>query len=178
MLKSLPAILMLTLCAFAQEPPPAIRGTWTATAGPNQVFRGNWSAAFLSSTSNAAQGSWVLLNNANQVVLEGTWSAEKSARGWQGRWSARIATGRASPRGSSAGRLVSGTWQAEMKDPKTKSLAELLQRTLQDQITGSWRSGGLEGHWWLKGTGDSTRSRNGATYGLSHGTILPLGVPV
>jgi hypothetical protein len=137
---------LLTWCAFAQAP-PVLHGTWTATAGPTQVYRGSWSAQPLPDNPNAVRGSWTLVNGVNQVVLEGTWSAEKSVGGWQGTWSARILT-----RPSSPGRLVSGTWQATTGDSSGKTLAEMLQHTMQRQVTGSWRSGRLAGNWSLRGS--------------------------
>ena len=139
--------LLLASCALAQHAPAVFRGSWTATAAPKQVFRGRWSAQALPDTQSAAHGSWTLLNNANQIVLEGTWSAQKSARGWHGTWSALILQGR-----SSLGRPLSGTWQAQVEDFKGKTFEDMLQRTLERQIAGSWRSGRLLGNWWLKGS--------------------------
>jgi len=90
--------------------------------------------------------------NGNRIVLEGTWSAAKSPGGWQGTWSARAWTRQSSSGRSTPGRLYTGTWQAAMRDPKARTLAEMFQRTLEQQIAGSWRSGPLAGHWWLKGS--------------------------
>jgi hypothetical protein len=136
---------LLVCCAFAQVP-PVLHGTWTATAGPTQVYRGSWSAQPLPDKPNTVRGSWTLVNGANQVVVEGSWSAEKSVGGWQGTWSARILT-----RPSSPGRLVSGTW-ATTGDSSSKTLTEMLQYTMQRQVTGSWRSGRLAGNWSLRGS--------------------------
>ncbi len=155
-LNSLAVIVTLTVCAFAQEQPPVLQGTWTGTSGPKKVYRGGWSARVLSGTPNVAQGSWVLVNDANKIVLQGIWAAEKSPRGWHGTWSARIVPEKLSPRGS-AGKVITGTWQASMKDSSIKSLVEMLLRTLKDDISGSWRSGPHQGNWWLKGTRDAPR---------------------
>ena len=57
----------------------ALRRDWIATVGPKEVFRGRWSGEALPNTPNAAQGSWTLLSDANRILLEGTWSARKSA---------------------------------------------------------------------------------------------------
>jgi hypothetical protein len=53
--------------AQAQSPATAIRGSWSASAGPNQVFQGTWTAEAASSDPNAAQGSWTLVNRSNQI---------------------------------------------------------------------------------------------------------------
>jgi hypothetical protein len=144
--------LLLSLVAVGQVASIVQRGTWTATAGPSaaQVMRGSWSAETRAATPNAAGGSWTLLNTSNEVVLEGTWSAVKSAGGgWQGTWSARavmrLPTGRSTP-----GRAFSGTWQVTT-EVNGKTLTEMFQRTLETEVAGSWRSSGVTGNWWLRG---------------------------
>ena len=137
---SLAVILLLASCAVAQQPPPVLRGSWIAASGPNRVLRGRWSAQVLADTKNAAHGSWTLLNHGDQIVLEGTWSARKSSRGWQGTWSARIQNGRA----------VFGMWEAEMADSNWKTFEDMLKRTVEKQIGGSWQSGRAQGNWWLQ----------------------------
>jgi len=82
------------------------RGSWTASAGPTQIFRGAWSAETSAHNSNSAVGSWTLTNDANEIILEGTWSAQKAAEGWQGTWTARTRNGRS----------LSGTWNADLPD--------------------------------------------------------------
>lgn len=138
---SLAATLFLASCALAQPAPPVFRGGWTATTGPTQVLRGRWSAQALPRTPNAAQGSWTLLSDANQIVLEGTWSAQKTAAGWQGTWTARAADGRS----------FSGAWKADIAGLRGKTLEEMLKWTAERQIAGSWRSGRYRGNWWLRG---------------------------
>ncbi len=120
----------------------ALRRDWIATVGPKEVFRGRWSGEALPNTPNAAQGSWTLLSDANRILLEGTWSARKSAQGWHGTWSARTAHGQS----------FSGTWEADLAGFSGKTLEEMLRRTAEKQISGSWRSGRLSGNWWLSGS--------------------------
>jgi hypothetical protein len=149
------AALLLACCASAQQPAPALRGSWTATVGAKQVYRGSWSAQVLIETANRAQGAWALLNATHQIVLEGTWSAEKSARGWNGTWSARVVT-RQSGSGRAAsgqsGQLLSGTWQTAAADSKNKTLADMLQSTIERQVSGSWQGGRRNGSWSLLGS--------------------------
>ena len=137
--------IVLTCGSFAQQPPDVLRGSWSATVGPNQVYRGQWSGQPLPGQANAVQGSWLVLNDASQILLQGTWAADKAKEGWRGQWSARIATGR-----QASGPMLSGTWQSTA-DAKSATLAEMLQRTLVEQVSGSWSSGRLAGNWWLKG---------------------------
>ena len=116
------------------------RGVWIASAGPRS-FHGRWWAQLLANSLNAADGSWTLLSDSNQIVLEGTWSARKTSTGWQGRWTARVNSGNA----------FSGTWTSENHEGKT--FADMLKLTLEKQIAGSWRSGRMQGNWWLMGPG-------------------------
>ena len=151
-LKSLAVALLLSAGLLARQPAPILQGTWTATVEPKQVLRGAWSAQALPGQPNAAIGSWTLINDARQVVMEGTWSADKSARGWQGTWSARVLTGRSAAGGPLYGAPTSGTWQTQAPESDVRTLAELLQRTLEKEIAGSWRHNQLTGYWWLKGS--------------------------
>lgn len=150
--KILAVALLLASGALAQQPAPVLRGTWTATAGPNRTLSGAWSAQTLPNRPNGVIGSWTLLNDAHLIMMEGTWSAEKSARGWQGTWSARVLTGRSPSGRSSYGAPISGSWQTETPASDIRTFSELLQRTLEKEVAGSWRRGALAGYWWLKGS--------------------------
>jgi hypothetical protein len=138
-------LLLLACCALAQQPanPPndqGWRGTWAASAGLRS-FHGRWWAQLIANSQNAASGSWTLLSDSNQIVLEGTWSARKTSNGWQGTWTARVNSGTA----------FSGTWTADNIEGKT--FADMLKLTLEKQIAGAWRSRGMQGNWWLMGPG-------------------------
>ena len=133
------ALTLLVSYAVAQQVPPVLQGSWMATTGPNRYLRGRWFAQVLPAKKNAANGSWTLFNESNQIILEGTWSARKTAGGWQGTWSARI-----------QGRSVSGTWSAAIAEFDGKTLEDMLKRTAEKQIGGSWRSGRAQGDWWLQ----------------------------
>jgi hypothetical protein len=141
--------LVAFVCAMtvtlAQSPATAIRGSWSASAGPNQVFQGTWTAESASSDPNAAQGSWTLLNRSDQIVAQGTWSAVKTARVWSGSWQARVLT-----KGGATSRLLSGNWRTQIADADVRTLQELLHKTLSDVVNGSWASGRLAGAWSLR----------------------------
>ena len=134
--------LLVGLCALAQQVSPALLGSWTATAGPNQIFRGTWSAQTSLHNANRALGSWTLVNDAGDVLLEGTWSAQKTGQHWQGTWTARTTKG-----GS-----FSGTWNADAASLNVQSFAEMLKSTAAKEVAGSWRSGHYQGNWSLKGS--------------------------
>jgi hypothetical protein len=134
-------LLVLATIAGAEEPPAPLHGRWSATVG-SQVLRGTWSAEPVRDTSNTARGGWQLLNDASQIVVDGTWAAQKTAGVWQGTWSARVRSGQ----------VFSGTWQTALKESASGTLGEMLQRTLQGQVTGSWRSQGMSGTWSLRAT--------------------------
>ncbi len=136
----------LFLCSSglpAQQAPFAFHGRWTATAGPSQAFRGTWTAQVLPDSPNVAEGSWTLLSETGEVRLQGTWSAEKVRSRWHGTWTAR----------TSLGQSLSGTWNADVAEPGGKTLQQMLQRTAEKEIAGSWRSGRYQGYWWLEGSG-------------------------
>lgn len=134
--------LILCSCAHAQQVSPVLLGSWTATASPNQIFRGTWSAQTSLHNANRAIGSWTLVNDAGDVLLEGTWSAQKTGQRWQGTWTAR----------PMKGQLLSGTWTADAASLNVESLAEMLKSTATKEVTGSWRSGHYQGNWLLKGS--------------------------
>lgn len=91
---------------------------------------------------NAARGSWTLFNNADEVLLEGMWSAQKTGQGWLGTWTAR----------SNKGQSFSGAWTADLANLSPESFAEMLKRTATKEVARWWRSGRHEGNWWLKGS--------------------------
>ena len=138
--RSLLLFLLLASCAVAQESAPELRGTWMATAG-SETFRGSWGAETSSHNPDAARGYWTLLNNSGERILQGTWSARKVNSRWHGTWLARTAQG-----GS-----FSGSWDAKMTESKDKTFADMLKRTLEKEVSGSWQSGRYRGNWWLDG---------------------------
>lgn len=136
-------ILAMLVCAAALggQPAPSIHGTWTATVGPRQVLHGTWTGHALPGRPNVAEGSWTLVD-AGQVVRAGTWRAEKTHRNWEGSWTGRTMDGRS----------LAGTWGAYLEEWHGKTFQDLLERTLQQQVSGWWESGRAQGYWWLKGS--------------------------
>ena len=143
------AALLLVSCAFAQETPSGLHGSWTATAGPNQIFRGTWTGQTLPGKPNVAQGSWTLTSDTGEIILHGTWSVVKNSVAWQGTWTARTVQGQS----------FSGTWRADLADFKGKTFEEMLELTAQKEVAGWWRSGRYQGNWWLKSSPPQSRKR-------------------
>jgi hypothetical protein len=135
-------LLLASARARAEEPAPKamLSGGWAAVAG-KRPFQGAWQAELTVETPDAASGTWTMVDDKGNPVMQGTWSANKG-KGWQGAWSARIAP---------AGNVVSGTWRA---DPSTvkgcKTFADMLEQGSQTQIAGTWRAGKARGTWWLR----------------------------
>jgi hypothetical protein len=138
------ALILSVIATPAQSPATTIRGTWAATAGPNQVLQGTWTADLTPTDPNSAQGSWTLLNKSNRIEAQGTWAAVKTARVWSGTWSARVATP-----GGGSGRVLSGNWRTTA-GADVPSFRELLPKTLREQVSGTWTSGRLSGSWSLR----------------------------
>lgn len=132
--------LLLAFCVLAQAPVSQPHGTWTATAG-SRTFRGSWGAEMPAHDSNSAQGYWTLVNESGERIMQGTWSAQKIAARCHGSWTAR----------SAQGRSFAGTWDAEMGGSQDKTFADMLTRTMEKEVAGTWQSGRYSGGWWLKG---------------------------
>lgn len=140
MVRLLFAAVLASACALGQQPAQALHGTWIATAGKGEVFHGTWAGGALPGQPNLAEGTWTL-TRAGQMVVEGTWRAEKSKRSWEGRWSGRTATGQS----------LGGAWGADLKNWHGKTLRQMLERTFVEEVAGWWQSGRMGGNWWLKG---------------------------
>jgi hypothetical protein len=134
---------LLADAGWSQNAPVVYQGSWTASAGGDQYLRGTWSGQMTGTNRNAAQGSWTLVIDSGDILMQGTWAARKTAQVWEGTWTARIANG-----GS-----LSGSWSADLKASDGKSLEEMLARTMQKQVASGWQSGRRQGYWWLDGTG-------------------------
>lgn len=138
----LAVVLLVGCCAWAKKSPKVLRGRWTATDGPGQIFRGTWSAVITSRKPDAAQGYWSMLSASGQILGAGHWSAKKTGHGWQGTWKARDGNHRP----------VSGKWDADISSPSDSTLAKMLESTATKIVDGHWQYGGHGGKWWLHGS--------------------------
>jgi hypothetical protein len=141
------AVLAVYVPAAAQTPTVELTGMWKATVGNGPVMQGMWLAQISKASPNAASGSWSLLSDGGEIVLQGTWSARKTGQSWQGSWRARVGNGRS----------LSGTWSAALSESKGQTFQEMLALTMQKQIGGAWQSGPYQGNWWLEGPSPKRR---------------------
>jgi hypothetical protein len=74
---------------------------------------------------------------AGEIVLKGTWSAQKMGESWQGTWTARALKG--AP--------LSGTWNADLPSFNGKTIHAMLERTAEREVAGFWRTRGYQGNW-------------------------------
>jgi hypothetical protein len=145
-------LVLLGSCALVQEPLPVQGGSWTASMASGQIFRGTWSGQTSRQNLNEARGSWTLLNEAGEIVLEGTWLAQKTGPVWRGTWTSRVLKG--AP--------LSGTWNADLGSFSGKTIYAMLERTAEREVAGSWRTRGYQGNWWLKGSSRNKPTRKQA----------------
>ncbi|HKF26601.1 MAG TPA: hypothetical protein VKB24_11500 [Candidatus Acidoferrum sp.] len=131
----------------AQNSPAEFSGMWKATVGNGGMMQGMWLAQVSKASPGTASGSWSLLSDGGEVVLQGTWSARKTPQNWEGTWKARAGNGQA----------FSGTWSAALGEFKGKTFQEMLALTMEKQIGGAWQSGRYQGNWWLEGSGKRRR---------------------
>ena len=144
------AVLLATWvvqAAGAQGASTVFRGTWRASSG-SRTFSGSWSAEITGQTADKAQGAWTVLDPGGRPVLQGQWSALKRAKVWQGQWSATIIS-RAGGR-SSASQPMSGSWEAKVGKSESGTLLDLLARSVENAISGTWQSGAHNGGWTVK----------------------------
>lgn len=139
--------LLLFISAFAQEPAQTIHGTWIATAGKEQTFQGTWTGSALPEHTDAAQGTWSFAT-AGEIVIRGTWRADKDGQGWQGHWTAQ----------TERGQSFAGSWGADVEHWQGKTFQDLLNLTLQEEVSGWWQIGARQGNWWLKGSPNRQRT--------------------
>src|SRR5437899_5623288 len=139
-------ILLLVCCAPAQQSRPVCEGFGARPLGGAQRFAEGGGLKSKRLRAPAAHGRFF---DSNRIVLEGTWSARRvnaSAKltvpHWQGTWTAR----------AGAGRALYGTWQADLAGFSGKTFEDMLKRTVEQQVSGSWRSGHAQGNWWLQGS--------------------------
>jgi len=141
------AFLAISAPVRAQSSTAELTGMWTATVGNGPAMRGLWLAQIWKGSPNAASGSWSLLSDGGEVLLQGTWSARKTSQSWEGSWRARAGNGPS----------LSGRWSAALEDFKGKTFQEMLTLTMEKQVGGAWQSGRYRGNWWLESSGKNRR---------------------
>ncbi len=132
-------LVLLAFCqsVSAQQRVRGYHGSWTASAG-TQVFHGTWKGQALSRRANAARGTWAVVSQSGVVMMQGTWSAERQSGSWRGRFAA-----------TTRGRRFLGTWKADLGDADARTLEDMLQRAMTNDISGVWQAQSLYGSWFL-----------------------------
>jgi hypothetical protein len=128
-------LALLASCAFTQEPSLELRGSWTASVGSGQLFRGTWAGQISGQNRNVVRGSWTLLNEAGEIILEGTWSAQKMGQDWQGTWTSR----------TRKGAPLSGTWNTDLASFGGKTIHAMLERTAEGEVATKMNCSGAAG---------------------------------
>lgn len=116
-----------------------LKGTWSATAQTGYLG-GSWTAQ--ADQSGGAIGTWMLQDTTGKVLMQGGWSASKSAQSWDGAWRASV-SGRSGE--------YSGTWTSTTSLSPQAHLAEMLESALRAVVRGTWKSGPRSGSWSIRG---------------------------
>jgi hypothetical protein len=115
-----------------------LKGTWSA-ASPAGNLAGRWTAQ--TDQTGGAAGAWILQDATGKVLMQGGWSASKSAQSWDGAWRANV-SGRAGE--------FSGTWTSATSLTPQAHLADMLESALRGVVTGTWKSGPRSGAWSIR----------------------------
>ena len=115
-----------------------LKGTWSATV-QSGYLAGSWTAQ--PDSSGGATGAWMLQDASGKVLMQGGWSASKSAEAWNGAWRATV-SGRAAE--------YSGTWTSTTPLSPQAHLAEMLESALRAVVTGAWKAGPRSGSWSIR----------------------------
>ena len=115
-----------------------LKGTWSATA-QSGYLGGSWTAQ--PDPSGGAAGAWMLQDATGKILMQGGWSASKSAQSWDGAWRATV-SGRAGE--------YSGTWTSATSLSPPAHFAELLESALRAVVTGTWKAGPRSGSWSIR----------------------------
>jgi hypothetical protein len=115
-----------------------LKGTWSATAQTGYLG-GSWIAQ--ADQSGGVTGTWMLQEATGRILMQGGWSASKSAQSWDGAWRATV-SGRAGE--------YSGTWTSATSLSPQARLADMLESALRAVVTGTWKSGARAGSWSIR----------------------------
>ena len=137
---SIPLALVALMSSAVLASAADLRGTWSAASNSGQRLAGGWTAE-ARQDSEAAAGTWTLFDVAGKALMQGGWSASKSAKAWHGAWRATV-SGRTGE--------FSGVWTSQTALAPEASLAQMLESALNAVVTGTWKSGGNSGSWSIR----------------------------
>ena len=131
--------VLAIFATFALSAPGAdLKGTWSATA-QSGYLGGSWTAQ--ADQSGGVTGTWMLQEPSGKVLMQGGWSASKSARSWDGAWRATV-SGRSGE--------YSGTWTSATSLAPQAHFTDMLESALRAVVTGTWKSGARSGAWSIR----------------------------
>jgi hypothetical protein len=115
-----------------------LKGTWSATSQSGNLA-GSWTAQ--ADQSGGVAGAWMLQDAAGNILMQGGWSASKSAQSWNGAWRATV-SGRSGE--------YAGTWASTVSLSPQARLAEMLESALRAVVSGTWKAGPRSGSWSIR----------------------------
>jgi hypothetical protein len=117
-----------------------LEGTWSATS-PRGSLAGSWTKE--DQQGAGVTGTWTLLDASGRILLQGGWSASKSAQSWKGAWRATV---------SGSGGEFAGTWASSATASPQANMIEMFKAALQTLVSGTWKAGSLSGAWSIRTT--------------------------
>jgi hypothetical protein len=133
------AAALATLAGFAILASGAeLRGTWSASTN-SRYMAGTWTAE--THEDGSVTGRWLLQDATGKILMQGGWSASKSAQSWNGAWRATVSGNTAE---------YSGTWAGAVSLSPEARLAAMLESALRAAVSGTWKAGTSSGSWSIR----------------------------
>jgi hypothetical protein len=115
-----------------------LKGTWSTTTQSGNLA-GGWTAQ--ADQSGGVSGAWMLQDATGNILMQGGWSASKSAQSWSGAWRATV-SGRSGE--------YAGNWTSTTSLSPQAHLAEMLESALRAVVSGTWKAGPRSGSWSIR----------------------------
>ena len=138
-LRAMFAAVLATLAVSATLASGAeLRGTWSASTN-SRYLAGTWTA--VAQEDGSATGRWALQDATGKILMQGGWSASKSAQSWNGAWRATV---------PGAAAEYSGTWTGAVSLPPDARLSAMLESAVRAAVSGTWKTGPYSGSWSIR----------------------------
>jgi hypothetical protein len=115
-----------------------LHGTWSASTN-SRYLAGRWTAE--THEDGSATGTWMLQDATGKILMQGGWSASKSAQSWNGAWRAAVS--------GNAGEY-SGTWTGALSLPPEARIDAMFESALRAAVNGMWKAGTYSGSWSIR----------------------------
>ena len=100
---------------------------------------GTWTAE--DQQSAGVTGTWTLQDASGKILLQGGWSASKSAQSWNGAWRSAV---------SGSASEYSGTWTSSVAASAQANLIQMFESALRAVVSGTWKAGSSSGAWSIR----------------------------